>query len=469
MMYVKKLSLSVAVSVALAGIAGNVQATIWTTPIQGGELLFNDWGYTGPNGRNATDFSSINGFNGATQIQRVVTVESDGVTPDAPQSLVTDSVPLGANREPKFADANMDTVTNFYGWGYTSPAGSTFSNMQIDQDGDYLIKRDDMAFNYYGEFDYTNMAPDSFDSQGVRIVNGDRDRNADGLYSTNIGFQPYALSDAEGWCGSVMASNPASLEAMAGQVTFDFGFEAYFSTTPPGPGNGAMQIVKDFQMRSYGTLDVITNIAAGGQADLHFTADAVVNNTNPGVSPTTGAGVVSTPVLNLDGTPALDEFGNPRFIDVEEKAVGAGGTDPDYYNKVSFMGGGIVPDFIWILMKPGTAGVTSDSADNILAVLDEDEFGNAIIPIDPETGQPMVGDLVHHQNSFAGYPFLLRADGIRIVEGLDFSLYSDTSNVPAGALAGVADLSAVPVPAAVWLFGSGLIGLLGTASRRRRN
>ena len=464
-MKIKQLPALIGVMLFTGGL-GQAHATLWTTPISGGEVLFNDWNYTGPDGRNATDFDSINGFNGATQIQRVVTMESDGVTPDASQSLVTDSVALGAGREPRFADANMDTQTNFYGWGYTSPAGSTFSNMQIDADGDYYIARDDMAFNYYGEFDYTNMAPDSFDAEGVRIVNGDRDRNADGTYATTIGFQPYALSDAEGWCGSVMASNPGSLEAMAGQVTFDFGFEAYFPTTPEGPGNGAMQIVKDFQMRSYGTLDVITNTADGGQADLHFTANAVVNNTDAGVDPTTGAGLVWEPVLNLDGTAALDGNGQPRFIQVEDKAVGAGGVDPNSYNEVSFMGGGIVPDFIWILVKPGTAGVTTDSADNILAVLDVDANGNPIIPIDPETGLQMVGELVNHQNSFAGYPFLLRADGIRIIEAMDFSLYSDMSGVPEGALAGVTDLSAVPVPAAVWLFGSGLLGLLGVARRR---
>ena len=43
---------------------------------------------------------------------------------------------------------------HFYDWGYTSPAGSTFSNMQIDADGDYYIARNDMKFNYYGTFDY---------------------------------------------------------------------------------------------------------------------------------------------------------------------------------------------------------------------------------------------------------------------------------------------------------------------------
>ena len=31
----------------------------------------------------------------------------------------------------------------------------------------------------------------------------------------------------------------------------------------------------------------------------------------------------------------------------------------------------------------------------------------------------------------------------------------------------VADISAVPVPAAVWLFGSGLIGLISIASRKK--
>ncbi|MFQ5643683.1 MAG: VPLPA-CTERM sorting domain-containing protein [Thiogranum sp.] len=457
-MRLKKLSLGVAVSAALAGVAGAAQATIWTTPIPGGEILFNDWGYTGPNGRTAVDFDPINGFNGATQIQHVITQESDGVTPDAPQDIWLDFANPSTS-DPTYTDAFMDTMTNFYGWGYTSPAGSTFNNMQIDADGDYYIAREDMTFNYYGTIDYTNMA---LDSEGDPTPDGDP--TADGIYATDIGFQPYALSDAKGWCGSVLTSNPASLEAMAGQVTFDFGFEAFFPWSNPAqtPGTGSIQIVKDFEMRSYGTIDVI-----GGSSNRHFTADAVVNNTDPGVSPVTGAGMVSVPVLNLDGTPALDSNGNPRYMDVEEKAVGAGGVDANSYNEVSFMGGGIVPQFVWILMKPGTAGALTDSADNILAVLDEDENGNPIIPIDPATGLPMEGDLVEHQNSFAGYTFLLRADGVRIIDGLDFSLYTDTSNVPTGALVGVADLSAVPVPAAVWLFGSGLIGLLGVARRRR--
>ncbi len=45
---------------------------------------------------------------------------------------------------------------------------------------------------------------------------------------TNLAFQPYALSDASGWCGSVMASHPNATEPMAGQLTFDFAFDVYF-------------------------------------------------------------------------------------------------------------------------------------------------------------------------------------------------------------------------------------------------
>ena len=62
---------------------------------------------------------------------------------------------------------------------------------------------------------------------------------------------------------------------------------------------------------------------------------------------------------------------------------------------------------------------------------------------------------------------------------MDYSTYSDLSNVPYvsngvaynydenGNLVLIADLSAVPVPGAVWLFGSGLVGLMGAARRKK--
>jgi hypothetical protein len=63
---------------------------------------------------------------------------------------------------------------------------------------------------------------------------------------------------------------------------------------------------------------------------------------------------------------------------------------------------------------------------------------------------------VWHSNSFAGYAYLLRADGTRTLDFIapSHSIYVETT-------------SAVPVPAAVWLFGSGLMGLAGLARRKK--
>lgn len=436
----KEFSVRMILTAPLIVAAGIVQAgpTVWVTPVQGGEIRFYDWGYTGPGGRLANDFSSIGGFDGPSQIQRVVTLDPDRLTPDAPNDINVDLTDAST-----FHGANMDGQVNFYRWGYTTVGGSTFNNMQIDADGDYLVKRSDMNFAFYDVFDY--QGPDG-----------------DQVFDTNIDFQPYALSDATGWCGSVQASNPSALEAMAGQVTFDFGFEAFFPWTGgTTPGTGSMQIVQDFQMRSYGSLEVDISAANGGSGDFLFRADAVVNNTSP-LSDTTGGNpnLIEVPVLNMDGTPALDANGNPRTMMMEAKTVGGGGVDLAYFNTVSFMGGGVVPAGAWIKLKDPTGPV---SEENILAVLDEDDGAE---------------NTVWHANSFAGYPFLLRADGIRILEAMDYSLYGDLSGVPAAYVDSsgrvlnlegnaVADLSAVPLPPAAWLFLSGLVGLAG-ASRRRK-
>lgn len=430
---------------------------VWVQEVEGGEIRFYDWGYSGPQGQNAGQFD-YNGFDTAAQIQHVVTTGPDYLTPDDPYRIETefDVIPL-------FRDANMDSQVNFYKWGYTTTAGSTFNNMQIDSDGDYFVAREDMSFNYYGTFDYTYEGADDPNTLPYNATEGE--------HETLIGFQPYALSDATGWCGSVTASNPGALEAMAGQVAFDFGFEAFLPATPlgengePDAGEGAMQIVQNFVMRSYGSLEVDRTMPDGNR--LLYQADAVVNNTNPLDSTiltnTNGDPVmVEVPVFNMDGSVALDENGNPRTMMVPKKEVGGGGVDEDFYNQVSFMGGGVVPQGVWVKVADPDGPMSND---NILEVLDADD-GEA--------------NTMWHANSFAGYPFLLRADGIRIVDALDFSLYSDLTGIPASSFdeAGklinlegnvVQDLSvsAVPVPAAVWLFGSGLMGLLAVARRKR--
>ncbi|NOZ38106.1 MAG: hypothetical protein GXP11_08595, partial [Gammaproteobacteria bacterium] len=224
-MFHKKLfSLSIAVALGLLSaqqaMASTGVHTEWTkwSAAQGsaqannyggsyGSITFNDWGYSGPGGRLANDYAPLNGgfggikegnaldpSGGVGQRQRVVTRSPDWRTPDAPQKFGDD---FGGPND--FSNANSDTGVNFYQWGYSSPGGSTFNNMQIDYDGDYLVKQNDMRFEFYNYFDYKQELDPA---TGTKISS-----TPDGRYYTSLAFQPYTLSDATGWCGSVMAQH----------------------------------------------------------------------------------------------------------------------------------------------------------------------------------------------------------------------------------------------------------------------
>ena len=55
---------------------------------------------------------------------------------------------------------------------------------------------------------------------------------------------------------------------------------------------------------------------------------------------------------------------------------------------------------------------------------------------------------------------------INVYDPTDWSLVSQT-NLGIGAISAAAFASPVPIPAAVWLFGSGLLGLIGVARRKK--
>ena len=431
-----------ALGVLALGLCPQVYAEVWVTNIDAanyggstGTITFDDWGFSDRlNGRNATQFDAINGFGEVGQVQHVVTKDPDFITPDSPSTVTPE---WGSTDT--FTNANMDAAVNFYQWGYTTTGGSQFSNMRIDKDGDYFIAQEDMQFKLYNSFTYQQVGNDA--------QPGDPGYLADGTYATKIAFQPYVLSDAKGWCGSVMASNPGALEAMAGQVTFDFAFDVYFQIAPGLYSYSSTEIVRDFEMRSYG--DITVDVTTVGGDVQSYSARAVVNNTDPSINNGT-----------VDGAPV----------------------DVDFYNQVSFMGAGVLSgtDYCGRLTEGWTPGLTSDTSTFKFSGLIDG-------PTDAASCEAAGG--VWQSHAYSGYAYILRADGIRVIEAMDYSEYPDMTFVPYaedtdgdgvldtaynydenGNLVEIANLatSAVPVPAAVWLFGSGLIGLLGLMKRKRQ-
>lgn len=384
-------------------------------------ITFNDWGYTqvtsSQMGVGVNDFQVGSGFNDQQigQRQNVVTKAADWLTSDPAMTVTQDFIPPGMGTPAQtFYDASMDTTVNFYSWAYRTVGGSTFTDMKIDTSGNYLVKQADMNFKFYDTFVYHD---------GNGATNG---QNPDSSFDTNINFKPYAVSDARGWCGSVLTSDPNALEQMAGQVTFDFAFDAYLLDNPESTSGGGTQIVPSFVMRSYGDYVVESAIFGGvgtGETQLSdeytFRGSAVGNNTNP-----------------------------------TSVQLGVGGTlDAAFQNKVSFLGGGIVPKGVWVTagsyLSPGVKKLNANGTWDVKLV------DTAVQTCDPSApgGAPEAG-AVCWQNSFAGYPFLMRADGARTVTYINPDGWSD--------------YSAVPIPAAAWLFGSGLLGLGAVARRSRR-
>ena len=219
-----------------------------------GSITFDDWGYRGPLGVTRVDYQVGAGFNAAStgQIQEVTTRDPDWLTPDAKSGAVKHvdanftEGDFGLNSGGFFTgtdmpDANMDGGVNFYHWPYSSPAGSVFANMLIDTDGNYFVERADMNFAFYDQFNYNTGPTDGSGAPSVTPID------------TGINFQPYAISDAKGWCGSTMIANPDGVDQMAGQLTFDFAIDVFYGDADYSqPNKPQTEIIPAFSMTSYG-------------------------------------------------------------------------------------------------------------------------------------------------------------------------------------------------------------------------
>jgi hypothetical protein len=398
---------------AAALCASPAFAATWTTTIDAatyggsyGSITFNDGGYTGPTGVSANDFKVGSGFDASRigQVQKVVTKDPDYLTSDPGHAVAKDLSDLN-NSSNWYSNGNMDGTVNFYQWAYTTGGGSTFSNMKIDRAGNYSIAKTDMSFKTYDIYQYR-------DTTGV---------NPNATYDTKINFKPYTVSDAGGWCGSVLASGPAAVERMAGQVTFDIAFDVYFDITPTFSSFSSTELIPDFVMRSYGSYEVSVSTSGG---DLqHYTGSAVENNTNP-----------------LTGE-----------------------IDPDYANQVSFLGGGVIPGSVWV------------SADSYNA----DGTRKMRADINPTTGEvTQVWDVTIveagtvgarlHTNAYGGFAFLMRADGTRILQTVDGAAYDPAHDYLADRASWTDyPVAAVPEPETYAMMLAGL-GLVGTMAARRR-
>jgi hypothetical protein len=334
---------------------------------------FDDWGFPESAGREAFNFDHINGFGPITLIQNEATQLPDGATQDPPHTVFGDFLDEFGNPllDPFFPNANMDSSVNLFLFGYTDAGGSTFSNHQVDGDGDHLIPKANMSFNEYDLFLY-------------RDVNG---ANPDQDFDTFINFEPFAMSDAGGWC--VFQTHPvAAGEPMAGQVEFDFGFAVKIPDPDYGPtGPDMLQLIPGFQMRSYGTLVLDFVLPTpGGPVPIHYVANAAPNNTDPSL-----------------GRDDLDPLGVPS---------------PDFFNHVSFMGGGVIPLGVW-LDPEGVIGEGNTATRD--STLHSDQTA---MPSDPSVSGDIREDgAIWHANSFGGFPFMLRADALRGIDFVDNDFY----------------------------------------------
>jgi hypothetical protein len=152
--------------------------------------------------------------------------------------------------------------------------------------------------------------------------------------------------------------------------------------------------VPRFVMRSYGSY--VVDVAQGGGAPTqYFTGSAVMNNNNPEINSLDANGLFTGAAL-----------------------------DPAYQNRVSFLGAGVVPKGVWVTggsyVSPGVRKLNPDGTWDVQVVNAADPLCDSANPgVAPEAGA------ICYVNGFAGYAFMLRADGQRTLTYVNPTGHSD--------------------------------------------
>lgn len=245
---------------------------------------------------------------------------------------------------PRNNDVNMDSALNFYKFGWTTPAGTQFNNMQIDRAGNYFVAKRDMQWGWFDKLEYVKYQANP---NGVASSGGFQS-----TLDSQFNIQPYPISNAYGWCGIQNGKilDPDSNVPMAGQITFDVAFDAYPVNTGPGSGSTRPMtvVVPGFVMRSYGKVTVdVTMVANGVRQQLAHVAKP--NNLTPSFK-------------------TIYDPSDPTRMTVKS------GTDPEFglpwshwKNNVMAFGAGVVPAGAWVVnefspnlkvVPAGTPGAT---------------------------------------------------------------------------------------------------------------
>ena len=141
---------------------------------------------------------------------------------------------------------------------------------------------------------------------------------------------PYPISDAYGWCGALVPSDPSSLTPMAGQLIKDIAFDVWAADTSPADGAPpfSTEVVPSFVMRSFGLYVVDVTMHNFGGVRQRFSAIS--------------KGVHTRPVRTVDpDTNEVFEAGSrvePGDFDFEQ-----------WFNRVSPFAAAVVPLGAWVI------------------------------------------------------------------------------------------------------------------------